>query len=315
MSRATVEQVIGRFGSQQRVAELLGIWQTAVSGWVRRGAIPAKRQEQLLRIAQREGVSLAPADFFADPRPWSANGQSSARALAGVNPYSEGAAVNDGAKVIPLTGQPAAAPGRARARPGRQGPLRDRRDPAARPRAPQHVRLGDPARAPRRAHGRDAAGGGADAGARQPRGPGPGDGRRRQLQRHLGRARQAGLGVRRAQGRLPRRRLGRRGRGLGGRRQGQPLEGRRPGGGPLQPGRRRGRGVQRRRPDVLALAADLGLRDARRLVRPVLPRPGAPADAAPAPSHLGGERLLRADAGHRLPHAVRPSAPRPAPRR
>jgi crotonyl-CoA carboxylase/reductase len=67
MSRATVEQIIGRFGSQQRVAELLGIWQTAVSGWVRRGAIPARRQEQLLSIAKREGIELSPADFFADP--------------------------------------------------------------------------------------------------------------------------------------------------------------------------------------------------------------------------------------------------------
>ena len=66
MSRATVEDVISRFGSQQRVAELLGIWQTAVSGWVRRGAIPAKRQEQLLTIAQREGVKLEPEDFFAE---------------------------------------------------------------------------------------------------------------------------------------------------------------------------------------------------------------------------------------------------------
>ena len=36
MNYATVEDVIRRFGSQQRVAELLGIWQTAVSGWVRR---------------------------------------------------------------------------------------------------------------------------------------------------------------------------------------------------------------------------------------------------------------------------------------
>jgi crotonyl-CoA carboxylase/reductase len=67
MSRATVEQIIERFGSQQRVAELLGIWQTAVSGWVRRGAIPAKRQEQLLHIAQRERIELSPADFFAPP--------------------------------------------------------------------------------------------------------------------------------------------------------------------------------------------------------------------------------------------------------
>ena len=66
MSRATVEQVIRRFGSQQRVAELLGIWQTAVSGWLRRGAIPARRQDQLLRIARREGIALRPADFFGD---------------------------------------------------------------------------------------------------------------------------------------------------------------------------------------------------------------------------------------------------------
>ena len=69
MSRATVEEVISRFGSQQRVAELLGIWQTAVSGWVRRGAIPAKRQQELLTIAQREGVTLTPEDFFATKSP------------------------------------------------------------------------------------------------------------------------------------------------------------------------------------------------------------------------------------------------------
>lgn len=69
MSRATVEEVISRFGSQQRVAELLGIWQTAVSGWVRRGAIPAKRQQELLTIAQQEGVTLTPEDFFATRPP------------------------------------------------------------------------------------------------------------------------------------------------------------------------------------------------------------------------------------------------------
>jgi crotonyl-CoA carboxylase/reductase len=67
MSRNTVENVIRKFGSQQRVAELLGIWQTAVSGWVRRGAIPARRQEELLEIACREGLDLSPADFFFEP--------------------------------------------------------------------------------------------------------------------------------------------------------------------------------------------------------------------------------------------------------
>src|SRR5919106_4304026 len=99
MSRDTVEQIIGRFGSQQRVAELLGIWQTAVSGWVRRGAIPARRQEQLLHIARREGVALSPADFFAVPTGEPGNGAS--------------ATATNGAKVIPLNGaapQPATVP-------------------------------------------------------------------------------------------------------------------------------------------------------------------------------------------------------------
>jgi crotonyl-CoA carboxylase/reductase len=64
MSRQNVERIIAKFGSQQRVAELLGIWQTAISGWVRRGAIPARRQEELLAIARREGIPLEPSDFF-----------------------------------------------------------------------------------------------------------------------------------------------------------------------------------------------------------------------------------------------------------
>ena len=72
MSRNTVEHVIRKFGSQQRVAELLGIWQTAVSGWVRRGAIPARRQEELLAIARREGLDLAPGRLLrrADAVAW-----------------------------------------------------------------------------------------------------------------------------------------------------------------------------------------------------------------------------------------------------
>ena len=68
----------------------------------------------------------------------------------------------------------------------------------------------------------------------------------------------------------------------------QALEGRRRGRRPLQPGRRRRRGMQRRRPDVLRLAAHLGLRDAGRLVRAVLPRAGPAVDGAPEASDLGG---------------------------
>jgi crotonyl-CoA carboxylase/reductase len=95
MSRATVEQVIRRFGSQQRVAELLGIWQTAVSGWVRRGAIPARRQDQLLRVARREGIALRPADFF---------GEGHAMGPPAANTRSDrmGTTMGKSAQVIPL---------------------------------------------------------------------------------------------------------------------------------------------------------------------------------------------------------------------
>ena len=62
------------------------------------------------------------------------------------------------------------------------------------------------------------------------------------------------------------------------------------------------------RPDVLRLAAHLGLRDAGRLVRPVLPRAGPSADGPPQAPDLGGGGLLHADARHRLSHAVRPRA-------
>ena len=79
-------------------------------------------------------------------------------------------------------------------------------------------------------------------------------------------------------------------RGLGGRLQGAALEGRRRGHRPLQSGRRRRRGLQRRRSAAVALAAHLGLRDAGRLVRAVLPRAVAPIDAEAGASDLGRSR-------------------------
>ncbi|MGH6917754.1 MAG: crotonyl-CoA carboxylase/reductase, partial [Geminicoccaceae bacterium] len=103
MSRATVEQVIRRFGSQQRVAELLGIWQTAVSGWVRRGAIPTRRQDQLLHIARREGIALKPADFFGE-----GHAMGPPAANTSIAPDSTGAIMGKSAQVIPLNAGTAA---------------------------------------------------------------------------------------------------------------------------------------------------------------------------------------------------------------
>ena len=142
---------------------------------------------------------------------------------------------------------------------------------------------------------------------RRRRVPGHGDGRGRQLQRRLGGARHPALAARRPQAALPHRRLRRVGHRLCRGLQGEALEGRRRGRHPLQPGRRRRRGVQRRRSDELAEPADLGLRDHRRQLRPVLQGAVAPADAAAQAPDLGGGRLLHAGAGDRLPDAVRPS--------
>ena len=100
--------------------------------------------------------------------------------------------------------------------------------------------------------------GAADLGARQPRRARARDGGGRQLQRRVGRARQADLAARRPQAPLSHRRLRRVRHRLRRRLQGEALEGRRRGRHPLQPGRRRRRGVQRRRPDVLALASASG---------------------------------------------------------
>ena len=302
MNKATVEDVISRFGSQQRVAELLGIWQTAVSGWVRRGAIPAKRQEQLLTIAQREGVKLTPEDFFAKRSPLT-KGPSASVENGTQQP------VREGSNVIPIstTASEKQTAGATTAPGGKD--LYEIGDIPPLGHVPKNMyawairreRHGEPS-------DRDAAGGGAHPDPGERRGPGHGDGRGRQLQRCVGLPRPADLALRRAQGGISHRRLGRVRHRLGGRLQGEALEGRRRGGHPLQPGRRRRRGVQWRRSHELAEPAHLGLRDPGRLLRPVLLGPVPPAHGAPEASDLGGERLLRAHPRHRLPHAVRPHA-------
>ena len=189
-----------------------------------------------------------------------------------------------------------------------QGPLRHRRNSAARARAREDARLGDPQGAPRAARQVVPARSGADLADRRGRSAADGDGGRRQLQRRLGRPRPADLHARRAQASVSHRRLRCLRHRLGDRQQGASLEGRRRGHRPLQSGRRRRRGLQRRRSAAVALAAHLGLRDAGRLVRAILPRAVAAIDAQAHAPDLGGVGLLHAHARHRLSHAVRPSA-------
>ena len=68
MTKNSVEHIIRKFGSQ-RVAELLeASGKTAVSGWVRRGAIPARRQEELLQIADARASTSARPNSSASTR-------------------------------------------------------------------------------------------------------------------------------------------------------------------------------------------------------------------------------------------------------
>ena len=131
----------------------------------------------------------------------------------------------------------------------------------------------------------------------------------RQLQQRLGVARQAGLGLRLRRPprvRPPHRRLRRLRDRLEGRRGRHPLEARRRGRDPLQPGLLRGRRGPRPRPDGRAEPGDLGLRDDLGLVRPVHQGPGPAAAAEAAQPLLGRVLGLRAHLLHRLPDADRP---------
>ena len=262
MSRNTVEHVIRKFGSQQRVAELLGIWQTAVSGWVRRGAIPARRQEELLAIARREGLDLAPADFFVEAElPMAAAGGGRgrqplrrARHASHSHPTPQGprtAMTATTAEVIELK-QPAV----------NRTATKDLYEIGEIPplgHVPANMyawairkdRHGEPISAmqqevvPTAEIGDDECLVMVMAGGRQ-------------LQRRLGGAGHPALAARRPQAALPHRGLGRVGHRLCGGLQGEAVEGRRRGRHPLQPGRRRRRGVQRRRSDELAAASGSG---------------------------------------------------------
>jgi hypothetical protein len=188
-----------------------------------------------------------------------------------------------------------------------EGPLRDGRDPSDGSCPAEDVCLGDPPGTPRRTRQGLRGGGCRHLVHRQPRGAGARDGRGRQLQRRLGRSRPADQPLRRPWRALPHRRVRCGGHRLGRGRQGEELEGR------------------ATRSSSTATRTTATTRNATAATRcsrprsgsgatrrptapsPVHPRAGAAADAAAQAPDLGRERLLHADARHRLPDALRPS--------
>jgi len=64
MSTETVERIIKKFGTQERLAEALSCRQSVIAGWKKRGIIPARKLPRILQAAQERDIKLAPADFF-----------------------------------------------------------------------------------------------------------------------------------------------------------------------------------------------------------------------------------------------------------
>lgn len=61
------EAVIAKFGGTAALAGLLGKGASTVSYWKRAGAVPAKWQPALLKLAAERSISLSPSDFVSPP--------------------------------------------------------------------------------------------------------------------------------------------------------------------------------------------------------------------------------------------------------
>jgi hypothetical protein len=64
-----VRKIVDLFGGQTALAALVGVNQSAVAYWVKKGAIPAKWHSQILALAMDKGLALEAVDFIARARP------------------------------------------------------------------------------------------------------------------------------------------------------------------------------------------------------------------------------------------------------
>ena len=61
--------VVKKFGGQTALAQLIGVNQSAIAYWVKRGTIPAKWHMQLLELAPREGFELSASELIGSGAP------------------------------------------------------------------------------------------------------------------------------------------------------------------------------------------------------------------------------------------------------
>src|SRR5262249_16544128 len=101
------QMIVNKFGGQSALAELIGKGQSTVQYWTKSGAIPAKWQTHLLRLAREMGVDLTAADFVRVPEtPKRPGGKPFAQysgvlEAVGLLPCY---VLNDGSRVISRTG-------------------------------------------------------------------------------------------------------------------------------------------------------------------------------------------------------------------
>lgn len=59
-----ISGIVARFGGQNKLAEALGVGQSAIGNWASRG-IPRCRHLELLRLARKLGVELGEEELLA----------------------------------------------------------------------------------------------------------------------------------------------------------------------------------------------------------------------------------------------------------
>ncbi len=83
--------VVEKFGGQTALAKLIGINQSAVAYWVKKGTVPSKWHARLIEIANGLGVDLSASDFFDSQGMW----ESTSLETASLEISDSGAVVND----------------------------------------------------------------------------------------------------------------------------------------------------------------------------------------------------------------------------
>lgn len=60
----TAARIIAKFGGIRPMATIIDRPHSTVQSWEVSGYIPARQQENILKVAREKGIDVSPADFF-----------------------------------------------------------------------------------------------------------------------------------------------------------------------------------------------------------------------------------------------------------